>query len=210
MLIHSSRSMDGLTLLMSSSDGFCSALIFAPGELGQVYTGAVPPPPMHHLAPLQSTSSSAQTTPNPTPTTAQPTPIPIPRQSANTILSTLSPLPVIRPASPTRSNSASSIATQSSLAPNHAHTHPIPNPRAPTPTIPPAQTGTATTSLPLTTPPQTPMSVTVLGKRDSAIVSESEQETDENQGTAAKKRKIAPTLVSAGTGGHKGTEQKQQ
>lgn len=204
--------MDGLTLLMSSSDGFCSALTFAPGELGQVYTGAVPP--THHLAPLQSTSSSTQSTPAPTPTTAHPTPIPITRQSSNTILSTMSPLPIIRPASPTRSNSASSIATQSSLAPTHAHPHTIPNPPAPTPNLPPSQSGTATGGLPLTTPPQTPMSVNLSnssvnahGKRDSAIASESEQE--ETQGTAAKRRKIAPKLVSAGSGGERSADQKQ-
>lgn len=64
--------------------------------------------------------------------------------------------------------------------------------------------------LPLTTPPQTPMSVHVtgsgstasvpsLGKRDSAVASESEQDVGDGQG-AAKKRKIAPTVVSAGAG----------
>ncbi|RKU48470.1 hypothetical protein DL546_003643 [Coniochaeta pulveracea] len=32
-------SNDGLTLLISSSDGFCSTLSFSPGELGETYTG---------------------------------------------------------------------------------------------------------------------------------------------------------------------------
>merc|ERR1712000_744772 len=47
-----SWSNDGLTLLMSSSDGFCSTLSFAPGELGQVYTGQVPT----HQQPVVSTA----------------------------------------------------------------------------------------------------------------------------------------------------------
>ncbi|EHK40458.1 hypothetical protein TRIATDRAFT_253063 [Trichoderma atroviride IMI 206040] len=34
-------STDGLTLIISSSDGFCSSLTFAPGELGEIYKGEV-------------------------------------------------------------------------------------------------------------------------------------------------------------------------
>ncbi|KAH8700882.1 WD40-repeat-containing domain protein [Talaromyces proteolyticus] len=57
-------SSDGLTLVMSSSDGFCSTLSFAPDELGQPY---VPPVPTSHHA-THSASSSSNNTPLPTPT----------------------------------------------------------------------------------------------------------------------------------------------
>lgn len=73
---------------------------------------------------------------------------------------------------------------------------------------------TATNSLPLTTPPQTPLpgvshsatssfSSTVLGKRDIGAASESEKEEAKRETVEtvetekpAKKRRIAPTLVS--------------
>jgi chromatin assembly factor 1 subunit B len=68
-------------------------------------------------------------------------------------------------------------------------------------------------ALPLTTPPQTPLptasqggastTVSVLGKRDAQNTSESEKEESKGPETTPvqqpKKRRIAPTLVSAGT-----------
>merc|ERR1712093_611506 len=93
-------SNDGLTLLMTSSDGFCSTLTFAPGELGDKYVGdapmakhtsIAPPSPFPHSH--HRTSSTGLAAPSPPPG------------------------PTIRPSSPTRSNSTSSIATQSSYAP---------------------------------------------------------------------------------------------
>src|SRR5437868_1765762 len=69
-VLSGSRSNDGLTLLMSSTDGFCSTLSFAPGELGQIYTGQHPT--LHHPS-ISTTSltapSSSNNTPVPTPTT---------------------------------------------------------------------------------------------------------------------------------------------
>ncbi|KAL2038334.1 hypothetical protein N7G274_008983 [Stereocaulon virgatum] len=181
-------SNDGLTLLMSSSDGFCSNLAFNPGELGQAYTGQVPT--AAHPSPALSTVSSAQPTPVPTPTAATAPPS-FEKQSTPVIAPPASPAP-FPPPSPTRSNSTSSIATQSSQMVNN-----------PTPTLGSVPSVAATnpsfSNLPWTTPPQTPMSgivssrpssVTgsVLGKRDT---SESEKE----ETTAPKKRRIAPTLI---------------
>ncbi|KAF6234732.1 hypothetical protein HO173_006952 [Letharia columbiana] len=175
-------SNDGLTLLMSSSDGFCSNLTFNPGELGQIYSGHVPT--AHHPSPAISTMSTAQ----PSPTTASAPPFD--KQSTPVLAPSASPAP-LPPPSPTRSNSTSSIATQSSQMVNN-----------PTPTLGSVPSVAATNpsfnGLPWTTPPQTPMSgVTsrpssvsgsVLGKRDT---SESEKE----EAAIPKKRRIAPTLV---------------
>lgn len=163
---------------MSSSDGFCSTLSFAPGELGQPY---VPP-----AVPTASASSSSNNTPLPAATHAS---------------------------SPSLSKSTPN--TQSGSVVNN-----------PTPTLGSVPLVTATNSsqpqtLPLTTPPQTPMpgvshsatssfSSTVLGKRDIGAASESEKEDanadpkdskDETKGITElekppKKRRIAPTLVS--------------
>ena len=196
------RSSDGLTLIMSSSDGFCSTISFVPGELGQVYTGTVPT--LHHHSRNPSltigTNNSAQPSPVPTPTgTVTPSLTKIPSTSG----SFASPAPNQPVASPTksRSNSVSSIATQSSHVPNTQARDAIGN--SPTPTIGTVPGITALNSalpgLPLSTPPMTPMSTVsatssvsgILGKRDAGGVSESDQEDKK-----AKKRRIAPTPVN--------------
>ncbi|PYI15195.1 WD40 repeat-like protein [Aspergillus japonicus CBS 114.51] len=187
-------SNDGLTLMMSSSDGFCSTLAFSPGELGQPYTAPASAAHQNAAAVL-----SANNVPLPTPTTAKPSPGP----QANA-----SQAP---PASPARSNSVSSVTTQSG-----SQQTPGTVVNNPTPTLGSVPLVTATHSsqpptLPLTTPPQTPMpvasqsgtsnvSASVLGKR----VSESEKEEDRDPSAAPpvqppKKRRVAPTLISAGT-----------
>lgn len=189
---------------MSSSDGFCSTLAFAPDELGQIYTG--PRPTLTNPSPITigtSITPSTNNTPLPTPTTitspsltkASPVAIPLSHPSpAQTF--------IVRPGSPTRSNSQSSIATMASV-----QTSSLPN--NPTPTLGHVPLVTATNSAPpvgippMTTPPQTPLSShagqhsarnsissSVLGKRDAGAASESEKE-DGRQ----KKRRIAPTLV---------------
>jgi chromatin assembly factor 1 subunit B len=187
---------------MSSTDGFCSALSFAPGELGQIYVGQHPT--LHHPSISITTltaPSSSNNTPVPTPTaTSSPSltkasPIALPPSHP-------SPAPTfsVRPGSPTRSNSQSSIATLASVqTSSHGNN--------PTPTLGHVPLVTATNSappvaLPITTPPQTPMSVTgghsatssisgsVLGKRDISGASESEEDRK------VKKRRIAPTLVT--------------
>lgn len=191
------RSTDGLTLIMSSSDGFCSTLSFAPGELGQPYAGST--------SVGQSTANpstpAANVTPLPTPTH-----VPSPIKTNNTSTTSMGPVP---PASPARSNSTCSVATQSSSQQTPAG---IVN--NPTPTLGTVPSVTATHSaqpstlpLPLTTPPQTPISSapqstttsgSVLGKRGEF---ENEENKDVEQTTAqqTKKRRIAPTLISAGT-----------
>lgn len=191
---------------MSSSDGFCSTLSFAPGELGQPYT-----------APVASTASATNNTPVPTPTHAtspavvKPSPVSVATGSQPASMNAAP-----RSSSPARSNSTSSVATIS--AQQSAGTV-INNP---TPTLGSVPLVTAANSaqpptLPLTTPPQTPMSAvshsatssisgSVLGKRDIGAASESEKEetkeqskeTQQQQQQQPKKRRIAPTLVSAG------------
>ncbi|KAJ5992328.1 Chromatin assembly factor 1 subunit B [Penicillium sp. IBT 35674x] len=197
---------DGLTLLMSSSDGFCSTLSFAPGELGQIYTG------LAASALSGSSSTPSHVTPLPTPTHV-PSPIKpaLPQANSGNSVHSTSQAP---PASPARSNSACSVATQSS----NQQTGAVVN--NPTPTLGSVPSVTATHSaqpsaLPLTTPPQTPLplsgsqggtntlSGTVLGKRDMRTASESEKEGSKGPealpAQQPKKRRIAPTLVSAST-----------
>lgn len=201
---------------MSSSDGFCSTLSFAPGELGQPYTqpATSSSTPHHHHS--LSTSSSSNNTPLPTPT-----------HTASPVLARPNPTPVSagstngqgRAGSPARSSSASSIQTLQTSQSNNVINNP-------TPTLGTVPLVTATNSsqpqgLPLTTPPQTPrpgishsatssFSSTILGKRDIGAASESEKEdtkssikpndsaSKEESETQrpAKKRRIAPTLIS--------------
>ncbi|KAL4869256.1 hypothetical protein BDV12DRAFT_168170 [Aspergillus spectabilis] len=174
---------DGLTLMMSSSDGFCSTISFAPGELGQPYTAPISPPQM------TGTSAGPSTSTIHTPT--NPTKVNIPPP----------------PASPARSNSVSSVTTQRASQQAEVVVN------NPTPTLGSVPLVTATHSaqppatLPLTTPPETPMSTvsqsegsTVLGKRSESEKEESEERNSTEHTQPAKKRRVAPTLISPGTG----------
>ncbi|KAM0353460.1 hypothetical protein ACHAPU_001470 [Fusarium lateritium] len=191
-------SSDGLTLMISSSDGFCSSLSFAAGELGEIYKGEIGPPKP------QTAASSNQSTPMPTPTNAFAPPSPFPNgshhQHRNSASSFTAPSPPQsaslisqRPSSPARSNSTSSIATittQASIAPAAGV---VTNPTlisGNVPSISATNTGKVT-GVPLTTPPETPRSATgsVAGTKRDASEGEKE-ETKE-----PKKRRIAPTLV---------------
>ncbi|KAL9121413.1 MAG: hypothetical protein Q9187_002026 [Circinaria calcarea] len=191
-------SHDGLTLLMSSSDGYCSSIAFAPGELGQVYTGQVPN--AHHPTLSISVSGSSQPSPVPTPTAASAA-SPVKPHSSSILAPSPSPAATARPVSPSRSNSNSSIATQSSFMQTPAGIIAS----NPTPTIgnvpSVAATNSAPAGLPLCTPPMTPMSIVsapnsvsggLLGKRDIGGTSESEMEDNK---TAPKRRRIAPTVI---------------
>ena len=190
-------SSDGLTLLMSSSDGFCSTITFTAGELGSVYTGAVP-----HANPNSSISNGGSQS-------AQPSPLPTPTSSVTPSISRLSSINAFAPnplnpgASPvkSRSNSVSSIATQSSFAPAPSTSAIIGNSPTPVMGTVPGITASNTGSSLLSTPPATPMSIASLpvgtytgnlGKRDSVSTVDAEEE--ERQ---PKKRRIAPTPVSA-------------
>ncbi|QPG96100.1 hypothetical protein C2857_003176 [Epichloe festucae Fl1] len=191
-------SSDGLTLIISSSDGFCSSLSFAVGELGESIRGEIAPARASSTAnaTASTTATSTQNTPTATPTTSFAPPSPFPsgshHQHLNSASSFAAPSPpasapptLQRPSSPTRSNSTSSIATQSSSVPTGV----ISNPHLISGSVPGL---TATNSakaggVPMTTPPETPRS-TAGSKRDA---SESEKEDIKEP----KKRRIAPTPV---------------
>jgi chromatin assembly factor 1 subunit B len=199
---------------MSSSDGFCSALSFASGELGKTYSGSVPN--YHHPSLVTSVPSSAQNTPNPTPTLAN---IPSSQVKVPGAPPMLSPtlLPPARPASPARSVSSTSTATISNLPPPPFIPGTVVN--NPTPTLGNVPSVAATNSgavngIPMTTPPETPLgggtrssasSVSShIGKRDyhtheGGMISESDKE-DAAPERAPKKRRIAPTPVTDASG----------
>lgn len=166
---------------MTSTDGFCSVVVFAPGELGEKFTGPAPTVGL-------TTPSATPTHPtsNPAPTKAVPTPS----------IPSLSPAPVRQPNSPTRTSSASSVATLGSIALSG-------NINNPTPTVG-SLPSVAVAGVPLTTPPQTPLSATpsVLGKREEGPTL-SNQEGGGTEGTSdlpsggdKKRRRIAPTPVN--------------
>ena len=183
------RSNDGLTLMMSSSDGFCSTLAFSPGELGQPYVA----PASAAQQPGAAVSTNSTTLPT------QVTTKPSPAAQAN--------LTQAPPASPARSNSVSSVTTQPGSGSRLINN--------PTPTLGSVPLVTATHSaqpptLPLTTPPQTPMSAasqsgtsyvsnSVLGKRPGESEEDDKDQSAVPQTQQPKKRRVAPTLISAGT-----------
>ncbi|KAH7196754.1 WD40-repeat-containing domain protein [Fusarium flagelliforme] len=191
-------SSDGLTLMISSSDGFCSTLSFTAGELGEVYKGEVGPPK------TQTAASSNQSTPMPTPTNAFAPPSPFPNgshhQHRNSASSFTAPSPPQstsvasqRPSSPTRSNSTSSVATVTTQASTVPAAGVVTNPTLISGNVPgiAAANSGKVTGVPLTTPPETPRSATasVAGNKRDA----SDGEKEENK--EPKKRRIAPTLV---------------
>ncbi|KAF2486549.1 WD40-repeat-containing domain protein [Neohortaea acidophila] len=171
-----SWSSDGQTLLMTSSDGFCSALTFSPGELGLVYHHSSAKSEKHTPAPISvGNANSASSTPQATPTTSSaavgsvpPPPVPAAARRISGSNSTLPPNPspspylsTARPASPARSMSASSIATEASFAraPDQ-NAPPVMNNPTPALTSLPSVAATGSNSsaggMPLFTPPQTP------------------------------------------------------
>ncbi|KAI2626418.1 WD40 repeat-like protein [Xylaria nigripes] len=183
---------DGLTLLISSSDGFCSTLSFEPGDLGQEYKGELVS--AKNSSSTATGTSSSQPTPLPTPTSAFPPPSPYAshhqHRNSGASLAAPSPSPTTsfvgaRPASPTRSNSTSSVATQASVMNNP----PLIGGSVPSLT---ATNSGKVTGVPLTTPPETPGSGNIAAgvKRDAP-----EKEKEENGGQT-KRRRVAPTLIS--------------
>ncbi|KAH9868192.1 hypothetical protein J1614_007264 [Plenodomus biglobosus] len=159
-------SNDGSTLLMSSSDGFCSAVTFAPGELGEKYTGplAIHSRQQQHTPSAINTSASQASntsTPIATPTTgsmsatATSTAPSMQRQPSAGFPASPSSFVPARPGSPTRSNSVSSIATASSFAPGAGDPG---NMNAPTPAMSSVPSLAAANSgpVPMWTPPLTP------------------------------------------------------
>ncbi|KAK1755201.1 WD40-repeat-containing domain protein [Echria macrotheca] len=207
-------SSDGLTLLISSSDGFCSTLSFLPGELGEIYKG--------ELGPIKATGSttavsSSQNTPVPTPTSVFAPPSPFPngahhrhRDSASSLTAPSPPTTTTaafvnpRPASPARSNSTSSIITQASAATTGVISNP-PLISGQVPSITAAHSGQVT-GMPITTPPETPRG-SVTGSNNLKRET-SELDGDEASSTQSKRRRIAPTLVSGGSESTNGGNEK--
>lgn len=213
-----SWSSDGLTLLMTSSDGFCSALTFTAGELGTLYH----PPGASRQTPTpisvtKANSVSAASTPQATPTAATapvsaPLAQPMSRQLSNPPAHTPgipipSPSPytsAVRPVSPARSMSASSIATEASFArvPDQ-NAPPVMN--NPTPSMSSVPLNVAAGSgVPLFTPPQTPGHHVngSVGSASGMVVAGVKRTSDASEAAVEegreKKRRIAPTLVTEG------------
>ncbi|KAK7953433.1 chromatin assembly factor 1 subunit B [Apiospora saccharicola] len=195
---------DGQTLLISSSDGYCSTLSFEAGELGQIYTGEVA---TSKIQASTGTASSNQATPLPTPTSfAPPSPFHgVSHQHRNSASSFAAPSPPttacfvsMRPSSPARSNSTSSVTTQASAAV-------MTNPTligGNVPGIAAASSGKVT-GIPITTPPETPRpsgsSASAAAAATGVKRDASESENDGGAGSQPKKRRIAPTLVKDST-----------
>jgi chromatin assembly factor 1 subunit B len=203
---------------MTSSDGFCSCLTFASGELGQVYHGTVPAK-NNVPSSINTATSSTQTTPTPTPTSAVPPPPK--QQSQSSFPASPSSFNPARPSSPTRSMSQSSVGTQSSMMQSGEQTV-LPSTATPIvghiPSV--AAMNSATPGMPLWThtPPMTPMPgghgthsasssvsgiINLPGRRESESESEAtketrkrEADTEKEEGSQPKKRRIAPTLIS--------------
>lgn len=216
---------DGQTLLMTSSDGFCSALTFAPGELGTVYPNPVSNA-RHTPAPISvAKANSAASTPQATPTLTPAVPA-MPSQPSHasrqpSVSGNMDAPPnpsaspftsAARPASPARSMSASSIGTEASSfakAPDQ-HASFLNNPTPSMSSVPSIAAGgsnPAPGGVPLFTPPQTPgvhVAVPAGVNGHNAHPTQSvagvkrESTGDHEDGGAGKekKRRIAPTLVS--------------
>lgn len=187
--------------MMSSSDGFCSCLVFVPGELGTIYT---PPAQTRHIPGSINTSSvSGGSTPSQTPTGTSAPSFPRPA-SAHGLPPPASPVHTTHPASPARSMSISSATTQES----HVHmtveaADTMRHLQSSTPHISSVPSLTAATAF---TPPQTPGFVegaapiapaTVLAAAPIAS-SGVKREAENIDVTAEKKRRIAPTPVTHG------------
>lgn len=187
---------------MTSSDGFCSTLTFTAGELGQHYSGEVPT--AKQPIPANTTASSSQNTPMATPTAlAPPSPFPSSHHRTNSypvapspppVLSNTTSNPNIRPSSPSRSNSTSSVASHVPGITN--------NPSLVSGAVPSIAAGSHGFIHSVHTPPQTPRSaassVNGMGVKRDASESESERAAGGTGGPEKKKRRIAPTNISAG------------
>jgi chromatin assembly factor 1 subunit B len=193
---------------MTSSDGFCSAVTFAPGELGEKYTGplASQSRSLHTPAAINTTASqSNQSTPTQTPTTGSmagtttATAPPMQRQPSAGFPASPSSFVPVRPGSPTRSNSVSSIA---SFAPSAGDQSSM---NAPTPAMSSVPSIAAANSnpVPMWTPPQTPAhgqggthsassSVSGLPHISNAGRRESERSESDDGFVSSKKRELHP------------------
>ena len=187
------RSTDGNMLIMTSTDGFCSTIIFEPGELGEIHPGPAP-----------TTISSTLSHSRPSPSTTSNPSFPTPSSGG-------------RASSPTRSNSSSSVATLSNFASTTPKISQVPSSAtlsAPSPTSTFVQPTTILTSSsypatnrnpsvssagsvpPLGTPPETPTSTSGIPQKREGDISDPSTETASEEEPKSKKRRVAPTLIS--------------
>ena len=198
-------SADGLTLVITSSDGFCSCLTFNPGELGSTYVA--PSQNRHAIAPINTAIPSGHSTPVQTPT--QPSMPQLTRPpSSHGVGPSPSPFPM-QPASPARSLSISSVTTQEShlhgLDGANSEMNRMTSSATPqissVPSITAANTGTSVSGLIMFTPPQTPgASVAVPAASVQPLAATGTKREAEAVGETTgkdKKRRIQPTLVTA-------------
>ncbi|KAG8631781.1 hypothetical protein KVT40_000921 [Elsinoe batatas] len=190
---------DGSMLLISSSDGFCSCLTFAPGELGTVHhlpatTRQIPSQIMTAASP-----GAGGTTPSQTPTQATAPPLPRPASSQSQPAGQ-SPFVPAHPASPARSMSISSVTTQE-LTQSFADHSDSRAANSLTPQISSMPTnvaaaGSSAGGLPMFTPPQTPGSSMVASTRVPSAAVGTKRESEIAASGQEKRRRIAPTLIS--------------
>jgi chromatin assembly factor 1 subunit B len=188
-------SSDGLTLLISSSDGFCSTLSFTPGELGTVYTGDLGPPKP------SVANASNQNTPAPTPTSVFAPPSPFPNGSHHrhwdSVGSLTAPSPPTATASFVNPRAGSPARSSSNSSVSASQTGVLTNPPLISGQVPSiaATNSSKVVGLPITTPPETPRASFTA---PTGTKRETEDEADEPSGNHSKRRRIAPTLVSGG------------
>jgi len=199
-------SADGLTLLITSSDGFCSCLTFSPGELGSSYVA----PSQHRnaLAALNTTapSPSGHSTPVQTPT--QPSMPQLTRPpSSHGAAPSPSPFPM-HPASPARSLSISSVTTQeshingpdgASFDMNRRASNATPQISS-VPSLTASSVGTSVGGLPMFTPPQTPGAIIAVPATSvpppATAGTKREGDAVEEAPGKDKRRRIQPTLMT--------------
>lgn len=165
-------SPDGNNLLMTSTDGFCSVIIFEKGELGERYTEPIPhPPPPVAQSPRKRTDSMSSTA---SLELLGPPPPPAPRSIADS--------PVLAP--------SSALAVTDDLVPLISSMPPIVSHGSPhNPSCTPPHT-------PL--PRTTPLATTPGSSRQATLTFApvAKKREPEPAPTTSKKRRIAPTLVS--------------
>lgn len=188
---------------MSSSDGFCSCLVFAPGELGTPCPAPSQPRPAPNY--INTNASSGVSTPSQTPTQST-VPLFARPSSSHGQLMSASPSQSAHPGSPARSMSISSATTQESHAiaadqsSDPARIHGSSTPHI---SSVPSLTAASTTF----TPPQTPAysgaaasqvtsAAPMSGAPTSAAATGVKREADAEHSVGEKKRRVAPTLLS--------------
>lgn len=173
-------SPDGNNLLMTSTDGFCSVIIFEKGELGERYTDAIPhPPPPVAQSPRKRTESMSSTASSEL--LAPPAP-PAPRSSATS--------PVLAP--------SSALAPTEDLVPLISSMPPIVSHGSPhNPQYTPPHTPIPRSASSASTPSkQATLSFAPVARKREPEPSAPASTATPSAPSSSKKRRIAPTLVS--------------